>query len=216
MKPANVLVAVRGGESDVAKILDFGIVKLTQDPGAAALTGDRSVYGTPMFMAPEQAMGDRSLDARADIYALGGMLYFALTGRPPFGGATPIAVMVAHVRDPIEPPSRHRPGLPEDLERVVLRCLAKEPGDRFPTVDALREALSACHSAADWGPHRADAWWAVEMQTIPLDAPTGPSPGRPDPSPASSRVMRAGRSPHPAGRPNSVARWRQPARRRKS
>ena len=171
MKPANVLVAVRGGESDVAKILDFGIVKLTQDPGAPALTVDRSVHGTPMFMAPEQALADSSLDARADIYALGGMMYFALTGRPPFGGANPIAVMMAHVQDPIVPPSRHRPDLPEDLERVVLRCLEKQPGGRFPTVKALDEALAACHSAAEWGPYRADAWWTAEMQTIPLDAP---------------------------------------------
>jgi len=171
MKPANVLIAVRGGESDVAKILDFGIVKLTQDPGAAALTVEHSIHGTPMFMAPEQAMGDRSLDGRADIYALGGMMYFALTGRPPFAGNSAIAVMVAHARDPIVPPSRHRPDLPEDLEWVVLRCLAKQPGGRFPTVKALGEALAACRSAADWGPNRADAWWALEMETIPLDAP---------------------------------------------
>jgi serine/threonine protein kinase len=97
-------------------------------------------------------------------------MYFALTGRPPFGGTRPIAVMIAHVRDPIVPPSRHRPDLPEDLERVVLRCLEKQPAGRFPTVKALGEALRACQSAADWGPARADAWWAVEMQTIPLDA----------------------------------------------
>ncbi len=191
MKPANVLVAVRGSESDIAKVLDFGIVKLTQDPGAAALTVERSVPGTPMFMAPEQAMGDSSLDARADVYALGGMMYFALTGRPPFAGASPVAVMVAHVRDPVVPPSRHCPGLPEGLERVVLRCLAKQPGDRFPTVKALGDDLAACPSAADWGPNRANAWWAVEMEAIPLDPP----PDRPHAFPASSRVTRSGRCP---------------------
>ena len=89
LKPANVFVAVRGGESDVAKVLDFGLVKLTRDPGAAALTGDMTVSGTPLYMAPEQAVGDRSLDARADIYALGAMMYFALTGRPPFTARAP-------------------------------------------------------------------------------------------------------------------------------
>ena len=77
LKPANVFVAVRGGESDVAKVLDFGLVKLTQDQGAVELTSDQRVSGTPLYMAPEQATGDRSLDARADIYALGGMMYFA-------------------------------------------------------------------------------------------------------------------------------------------
>jgi serine/threonine-protein kinase len=194
MKPANVLVAVRGGESDIAKILDFGIVKLTRDPDAPELTIDRSIHGTPMFMAPEQAMADSSLDARADIYALGGMMYFALTGRPPFGGASPIAVMMAHVRDPIVPPSRHRPDLPEDLERVVLRCLEKQPGSRFPTVEVVGAALAACHSAADWGPYRADAWWAVEMQTIPLDE----RPQSADAKPAGSVHCHAGESPDPA------------------
>ena len=151
LKPANVFVAVRGGESDVAKVLDFGLVKLTQDPGAAELTGEMTVSGTPMYMAPEQAVGDRSLDARADIYALGAMMYFALTGRPPFTGETAFAVMMAHARDPVVPPSQVRPGVPADLEQVVLRCLAKKPGDRFPTVKALGEALAACRSAADWG-----------------------------------------------------------------
>jgi eukaryotic-like serine/threonine-protein kinase len=208
MKPANVLVAVRGGESDVAKILDFGIVKLTRDPGAPELTVAQTIHGTPMFMAPEQAMGDSALDARADIYALGGMMYFALTGRPPFGGARPIAVMIAHVRDRIVPPSRHRPDLPEDLERVVLRCLEKQPGGRFPTVKALGEALGACQSAADWGPDRADAWWTVEMQTIPLDALPQDAA-----EPAGCDRCLAGESPDPAGAPDRTEnrRKRRPA-----
>ncbi len=169
MKPANVLVAVRGGESDVAKILDFGIVKLMQDPEAASLTIDESVRGTPMYMAPEQATGDRSLDARADIYALGAMMYFTLTGRPPFEGGGPIAVMMAHLRQSVIPPSQLRHDLPDDLEQIILRCLAKDPANRFPTVNALGEALAACHSASEWGPNRAGAWWAVELQATPID-----------------------------------------------
>jgi hypothetical protein len=170
LKPANVFVSIRGGESDVAKVLDFGIVKLTQDPNAAALTLNNSISGTPLYMAPEQAMGDCTLDARADIYALGAMMYFALTGGPPFPGTNPMAVMIAHSRDPVVPPSRHRPGLPEDLERVILQCLAKRPHARFRTVKALGEALAACSSAQDWGSNRADAWWTVEMQRGPIDA----------------------------------------------
>src|SRR5262249_13233174 len=100
LKPANVFVAVRGGESDVAKVLDFGLVKLTKDPGAVALTADMTVSGTPLFMAPEQVIADHSLDARADIYALGAMMYYALTARPPFAGDSDFAVMMAHARDP--------------------------------------------------------------------------------------------------------------------
>jgi serine/threonine-protein kinase len=169
LKPANVFIAVQGGETDIAKVLDFGLVKPTKGPEAAALTADMTVSGTPLYMAPEQAMADRSLDARADIYALGVVMYQALTGQPPFRGDSPFAVMMAHARDPVVPPSKVRPGVPHDLEKVLLRCLAKKPGDRYPTVKALAEALNACASAADWGPNRADAWWA-SIASAPTDA----------------------------------------------
>ncbi|MGO9468765.1 MAG: serine/threonine-protein kinase [Isosphaeraceae bacterium] len=160
LKPANVFIAVQGGETDVAKVLDFGLVKPIKEPEAAALTADMTVSGTPLYMAPEQAMADRSLDARADIYALGAMMYHALTGRPPFRGESPFVVMMAHARDTVVPPSKVKSDVPHDLEEVVLRCLAKKRGDRYPTVKALAEALAACESARDWGPNRADAWWA--------------------------------------------------------
>ena len=156
-------MAVRGGESDVAKVLDFGLVKLTGDPGAEALTTDMMVSGTPLFMAPEQATGDRTLDARADLYALGAVMYCALTGQPPFVGDSPFAVMMAHARDPVTPPRAVRPDVPADLERVVLRCLAKLPDDRYPTAKALGEALAACAAAGEWGPNRAEAWWEVQL-----------------------------------------------------
>jgi serine/threonine-protein kinase len=171
LKPANVFVAVRGGESDVAKVLDFGLVKLTGDPGAAVLTTDLMVSGTPLFMAPEQATGEGLLDARADLYALGAVMYSALTGRPPFEGNSPFAVMMAHARDPVTPPRAVRPDVPADLERIVLRCLAKRPEDRFPSSKALGEALAACSCAGEWGPHRAEVWWEAHL---------GPSTSSPD------------------------------------
>jgi serine/threonine-protein kinase len=171
VKPANVFVAVRGGESDVAKVLDFGLVKLTGEPEAATLTADLVVSGTPLFMAPEQAAGEAALDARADLYALGAVMYCALTGRPPFEGQNPFAVMMAHARDPVTPPRAVRPDVPADLERVVLRCLAKRPEDRFQSATALREALSACACAGQWGPHRAEVWWEVR---------SGPGTSSPD------------------------------------
>jgi serine/threonine-protein kinase len=167
LKPANVFVAVRGGESDVAKVLDFGLVKLTKDPAAAALTGDLTVSGTPLYMAPEQATGDRALDARADIYALGAMLYYALTGQPPFTGESAFGIMMAHGRDPVVPPSQVRPGVPADLERVVLRCLAKKPEERYRTVQELADALAECASAVEWDRVKADRWWVDNAQAIP-------------------------------------------------
>jgi eukaryotic-like serine/threonine-protein kinase len=175
LKPANVFVAIRGAESDVAKILDFGLVKITGDPSVASLTGEMTVSGTPLYMAPEQATADRSLDARADIYAMGAMMYFCLTGRPPFTGDSAFAIMIANARDPVVPPSLVCPGVPHDLEDVVLRCLAKAPADRFPTARALGEALAACRSAADWGPNRADAWWAAQEHPAPVDPTPQPA-----------------------------------------
>lgn len=171
LKPANVFVAVRGGESDVVKVLDFGLVKLTKDPGAAALTGEMTVSGTPMYMAPEQATANRALDARADIYALGAMMYYALTGQPPFTGESAFAIMMAHARDPVVPPSQVRPGVPADLERVVLICLAKKPQERYRDVKLLGEALAACTSAGEWDAEKADRWWADKVQVVPIDAP---------------------------------------------
>lgn len=171
LKPGNLLLAVRGGEADVAKVLDFGLVKLTRDPGAAELSREMTVSGTPMYMSPEQATGDRSLDARADIYALGAMIYYALTGRPPFTGSNPFLIMVAQARDPVIPPSKVRAGVPGDLERVVLRCLAKNPRERYPTVKALGDALAECASASEWGPNRADAWWTAEGIAVAFPPP---------------------------------------------
>ena len=165
LKPANIFVSVRGGESDVAKVLDFGLVKLTHDDSGVELTSEQRVSGTPLYMAPEQATGDRALDARADIYALGCMLYFALTGQTPFTGATGFEVMMAHARDPVVPPSQVRAEVPADLEQVALRCLAKRADGRYPDVKALGQALAACAAAADWDADKAREWWAEVNRT---------------------------------------------------
>ena len=127
LKPANILVAILGGKCDFAKVLDFGLVKLTATPDAPQLTADYTVSGTPQYMSPEQAIATKDVDGRADIYSLGAILYFMLTGRPPFEGTNPTELMIAHARDPVVPPSRHRPEIPADLEAVVLKCLAKKP-----------------------------------------------------------------------------------------
>jgi serine/threonine-protein kinase len=165
IKPSNIFAARRGGVEDIAKLLDFGLVR----PAATGPDGDRDrgvhlsvegqILGTPLFMSPEQAGGGRGLDARSDIYSLGGVAYFLLTGRPPFEGESGIAVMIAHARDPVVPPSRLRPEIPEDLERVVLRCLAKDPAERFPDVASLERALAACDCAGDWDADWAARWW---------------------------------------------------------
>ncbi len=160
LKPANVFVALLGGEADVAKVLDFGLVKVTKEPEALTLTAEMTISGTPHYMAPEQAAANPSLDDRADLYAIGAMMYYALTGQPPFHGDNAFAVMMAHARDPVPRPSEVCPGIPEDLENVVLRCLAKNPAERYANVRELGEALAGCASASDWGPRQAEEWWA--------------------------------------------------------
>jgi eukaryotic-like serine/threonine-protein kinase len=159
IKPSNIFAARRGGLGDVAKLLDFGLVLPTAILGEATLTGEREIVGTPHYMSPEQAEGGHELDERSDIYSLGAVAYYLLTGRPPFQGNDSIAVLIAHARDPVEPPTRVRTGIPEDLERLVLRCLAKPPHQRFPDADALEQALGACACAGDWDQARAARWW---------------------------------------------------------
>lgn len=163
LKPANIFVAILGGECDVAKLLDFGLVKVNA-PGSTDLTADHTVSGTPSYMSPEQAMADPKLDQRADLYSLGAILYFWLTGRPPFEGENATAVLIAHARDPVEPPSKHAPGIPVDLEQVVLRCLAKSADDRFPYAKSLFDALGSCESAADWDAASAETWWTERAE----------------------------------------------------
>jgi eukaryotic-like serine/threonine-protein kinase len=168
LKPANILVAVLGGECDVAKVLDFGLVKLT-DPAAAAgpqLTAEYSVSGTPAFMSPEQAFAQGDIDGRADLYALGAILYFMVTGKPPFERETAMALMMAQAKEPVRPPSQLCPGLPADLEAVILRCLAKEPGERYPDARAVSAALADCACAAEWSQTEAERWW-LEQANAP-------------------------------------------------
>lgn len=105
IKPANIMAAYRGGRHDVAKLLDFGLVKtLAGDEKASHLTREGTVAGSPLYMAPEQIMRSQEPDRRSDIYGLGAVGYFLLTGRPPFRGESPMEVMIAHVRDTVIPP----------------------------------------------------------------------------------------------------------------
>jgi eukaryotic-like serine/threonine-protein kinase len=174
IKPANIFAARRGGLDDVAKLLDFGLVLQDSGPASPQLSLEGTVSGSPLYMSPEQAAGNRRPDRRGDIYSLGAVAYFLLTGRPPFPGETALAVMIAHARDAVAPPSQLRPGLPADLEAVVLRCLAKDPADRYRDADALDEALGSCRDAGSWTRDDAARWWhaaagAVDPEPVMTD-----------------------------------------------
>ena len=167
LKPANIFASRRGGILDVAKLLDFGLVKPVATPAGAQLSQDGIITGSPAYMSPEQASGERAPDARSDLYSLGTVAYFLLTGRAPFDGINAIRVLIAHARDPVTPPSALRPEIPADLEAVVLRCMAKVPADRYQTAAELDRALADCAAAGLWTQDRAACWWR-EADRAPL------------------------------------------------
>jgi eukaryotic-like serine/threonine-protein kinase len=166
IKPDNIFSAHRGGRHDVAKLLDFGLVKLKEDSQEPALTQDGTVAGTPSYMSPEQSMGDSEPDVRSDIYSLGAVAYFLLTGRPPFERDTLMKVLIAHVRDDVVPPSVIQSDVPDDLEKVVLQCLAKSCGERFQDAESLEAALARCESNGQWTEDLATRWWDESKQPL--------------------------------------------------
>jgi serine/threonine-protein kinase len=143
IKPSNIIACRRGGLDDVAKLLDFGLAT-GHDLGQEGpkLTQEGAIVGTPAYLSPEQAAGRNDLEASSDLYSLGAVAYFLLTGRPPFVRTTAIETLAAHLGEAVVPPSQLRPGLPADLEAVVLRCLEKDPVRRFSSALALEQALS--------------------------------------------------------------------------
>ena len=152
IKPGNIILCERGGLSDVAKLLDFGVVQALDDldPNEANLTQEGSITGTPTFMSPEQAAGQQTVDGRSDIYSLGAVAYFLLTGQPPFLRDTVMRTLAAHISEPVVPPDRLRFDLPSDLQAVVLRCLEKKAALRFSNATSLQLALSTCQGAEKW------------------------------------------------------------------
>jgi serine/threonine-protein kinase len=167
IKPANILVVDRGGLSDLVKVVDFGLVKdvgfRAGDGGTPepALTRANTITGTPFYIAPETLSAPETVDARADLYALGAVGYWLLTGTHVFSGKSIVEVCAHHLHSIPDPPSR-RLGRPveTDLETVLLACLAKRPEDRPPSAHVLRERLRACAAAGGWTNARAAQWWA--------------------------------------------------------
>ena len=148
VKPDNVFVVKRPDGTERAKVIDFGISQVTPEAGRDRITRAGSIIGTPEYMAPEQAAGD-PVDQRADVYALGVLAYELLTGTLPIVALTPVATLVAHqTRAPV-PPSRRRPAIPPEVDRLILRALAKRPEDRPASMEAFSAALAAIRGTAE-------------------------------------------------------------------
>jgi serine/threonine-protein kinase len=161
IKPANIFAAQRGGVFDVAKLLDFGLVK--EKAGGSPEAQQGSFSGTPLYMSPEQASAYEEVDARADIYSLGAVAYHLLTGKPPFAGKNVIELLAAHARSEVVPPSQINPVVPSDLGQVILRCLAKDAKDRFQDAASLEQALAGCACANQWSAVQAAEWWSAQQ-----------------------------------------------------
>ena len=161
IKPANLVLCRRGRRDDVLKVLDFGLVKdLDRRPTEPSLTQANAIAGTPLYMAPESIARPEEVGNRTDLYALGAVGWFLLTGRPVFEGRTLVEVCAGHLYASPKAPSEVRGHpIPRPLEDIVMRCLAKAPEDRFATADAMRLALDASEIAEKWTQQRAAEWW---------------------------------------------------------
>jgi hypothetical protein len=171
IKPANVILCARGGAPDVAKVLDFGLVRDLHGDGQVALTSERTIAGTPLYLSPEAIRAPDTVDARSDLYAVGAVAYYLLTGHPVFEGQSLVEVCGHHLHTTPEPPSR-RAGITIDpgLEACVLECLDKDPSRRPQTARALGERLAASGVDA-WTESDARAWWAARGPKRPAPVP---------------------------------------------
>jgi serine/threonine-protein kinase len=161
VKPANVILCERGGVADVAKVLDFGLVKDRALPAAAALTHSNMIVGTPLYMAPEALLAPERVGPRTDLYGLGAVGYYLLTGSPVFNSRKTVEVFghLMHTR-PAWPSERLGRAIPPGLEDVILSCLEKDPGLRPRDAQALIDALDAA-GVEPWTEANARACWAA-------------------------------------------------------
>jgi serine/threonine protein kinase len=160
IKPANIMLNRRGGEPDVIKVLDFGLVKAIDDQQQRGMTHQASLTGTPLYMSPEAIQMPNSVDPRSDLYAVGAMGYFLLTGQPVFEADSIVDLCQKHVATPPVTPSE-RVGTPiaAELEGAILACLEKSRAKRPQTARDLAALISRCAEATAWSIEDSDAWW---------------------------------------------------------
>jgi len=199
IKPANILLCRYGLKRDFVKVLDFGLVKNTSrvGEGTVGLTG-AAVVGTPAFMPPEVADPEDMLDARSDIYALGCVGYWLLSGQLVFDAAAPLQMVLAHVQTPPRPPSdRTEMPIPGELERVIMTCLSKAPDDRPQSAEALSLLLAECSTDDPWSEARGAEWWNLHSPSTLASSPESTPPAGEEllssPKSAAHRVKGGGR-----------------------
>ncbi len=185
MKPANIFLSRRPDGSEHVKLLDFGIAKWVSQEGLGSLTGEGSVFGTARYMSPEQASG-LPVDGRSDVYAVGVLLYEMLTGRPPFDSDNFMRVATQHINEPVLPPRDMAPdaGIGEIVEALVMRALAKNPADRYPSMGEFEAAILGASYESTVAIHNPLGADAMDRTTVydsrhtptPLPRPAGRAP----------------------------------------
>ncbi len=169
IKPANIIVSRVGAEWDFVKVLDFGLVKLeSTQPSEESLrlTAENNVSGTPGFIAPESVLGVET-DHRVDIYSLGCVAYWLVTGKLVFEGPGMVKVMSDHLHTlPLPPSSRSELPIPRELDALILECLEKDPDKRPASASALEARLQAISIATPWTLERAERWWSLHAPGV--------------------------------------------------
>ena len=175
IKPANIYVCRMGLEYDFVKVLDFGLVKLSSkasvDRIQTMMTADQRTTGTPAYMAPEIILGEANVDRRADVYALGCVAYYALTGQLVFEADTPMKMLLQHVQaEPIPPSQRTELPIPHEIDELVLSCLQKDPNKRPQNAEVLLNMAIGCKTGDCWNQELAKGWWTKHLPdlTLPL------------------------------------------------
>lgn len=166
IKPANIYTCRLGPDRDFVKVLDFGLVKSSKDiqKGETELTVLGVAAGTPGFMAPEMAVGKGGIDGRADIYSLGCVAYWLVTGQLVFEEETPLATIVQHIQAvPVPPSQRSELEVPEPLEKLILSCLQKDPAARPQSAREVAQQLALCEMDGVWSTEKAEEWWDLHM-----------------------------------------------------
>jgi serine/threonine-protein kinase len=168
IKPANIYVCRAGLDYDVIKVLDFGLVKVNKrDANETMLTSDQTTTGTPAYMAPEIILGQSDVDRRADVYALGCVAYFLVTGQLVFQGNTSMQILVQHVQsEPVPPSQRSELPIPPQLDELILSCLAKDPNKRPQDASELFEMTMGCTTCNGWSREGARAWWETHLPEL--------------------------------------------------
>jgi serine/threonine-protein kinase len=176
IKPANIFLCTRGGMFDVVKVLDFGLVRELRSATNVTRSNIDTIVGTPLYLSPEAILTPADIDARADIYALGAVGYFLLTGSPPFAGKTLVELCGHHLHSvPPPPSSRTLEPVPKDLEQIVLGCLSKDVAARPQGAHAMAEQLRGCQDAAAWKEADAEAWWKRTARPVASPEATAPT-----------------------------------------